>query len=151
MSLDPYDTQGLIGDLWDHTPSVPGYEYHDFPRASTLANLGGRGFPEVCSERFYLGVVLPDGSSGQGGNNDLWLGLEKAGSRCVEEGLLDEVTADIASGRRSEQIGGLTVYRDEEITTGLIGDVLITLFTTNPQTLIDMAPFVEQFFAGQPR
>ena len=30
-SLDPYDTQGLVGDLWDHTPSVPGYQYHDFP------------------------------------------------------------------------------------------------------------------------
>ena len=63
-SLDPYDLQGLLGDLWDHTPSVPGYNYHDFPRADTLANLGGRGFPEACSERFYLGAVLPDGVAG---------------------------------------------------------------------------------------
>ena len=59
------------------------------------------------------------------------------------------VGVDIATGRQAEQIGGLTVYRDEQIT--LIGDVLITLFSTNPQTFIDMAPFIEQFLAGQPR
>ena len=43
------------------------------------------------------------------------------------------------------------MYRDEQLTTALIGDVLITLYTTNPQTYIDLAPFIEQFFAGQPR
>jgi hypothetical protein len=26
-----------------------------------------------------------------------------------------------------------------------------TLYSTNPQTYIDTAPFIEQFFAGQPR
>ena len=37
------------------------------------------------------------------GDNGLWLGLEKAGSWCVEYGLLDDVATDIASGRRAEQ------------------------------------------------
>ena len=151
-SLDPYDSQGMTGDLWDHTPSVPGYQYVDLPRDNTLANLdAGRGFGE-CAERFYLGAVLPDALAGRAvGDGDLWLGLEKAAGWCVEDGLLDDIAADIASGRRSEQIGGLTVYLDEQVTTTLIGDVLITLYSTNPQTYIDMAPFVEQFLAGQPR
>ena len=143
-SLDPYDTQGLIGDLWDHTVGSR-YQYHDFPAPARWRTWLGR-LPGVCSERFYLGAVFPDGVYGQSSDtNDLWLGLEKAGSRCVEQGLLDETAADIAFGRRAEQIGGLTVYRDEQITSALIGDVLITLFSTNPQTFVDMAPFIGQF------
>jgi hypothetical protein len=150
-TLDAYDQQGLTGDLFDHTPSTPGYTYFDFPRDITLDSLGGRGFGD-CAERFYLGYILPDGVTVEVvDNNLLWLGLEKAAGRCVDNGLLDDVAADIAAGRRAEQIGGLTVYRDDQITTALIGDVLITLYTTNPQTYVDLTSFIEQFFAGQPR
>jgi hypothetical protein len=148
-ALDPYDQQGLTGDLFDHTPTVPGYQYIDLPRHDTLAN--GTWFGE-CAERFYLGAVLPDASVGRVlSDGDLFLGLEKASGVCVEDGFLDDVAAQIGSDRRSEQISGVTVYRNEQTTTTLIDDVLITLHSTNPQTYIDMAPFIEQFFAGQPR
>ena len=150
-TLDPYDQQGMTGDLYDHTPSTAGYQYWDFPRDITLDSLAATGFGD-CFERFYLGYILPDGVTAEVvDNNLLWLGLEKAAGRCVENGLLEDVGADIAAGRRAEQIGGVTVYRDEQLTTALMGDVLITLYTTNPQTYIDLAPFIEQFFAGQPR
>ena len=150
-SLTTYDLQGMLGDLWDHTPTVAGYQYIDFPRETTLSYLDARGFGD-CAERFYLGAVLLDGQDGQSINdNDLWLGLEKAGGACVANGILDDVAGDIANGRRSEQIGGLTVYRDDQFATALVGDVLITFFTANPQTYVDMAPFINQFFAGQPR
>jgi len=33
----------------------------------------------------------------------------------------------------------------------VVGDVLINLATESPQTFVDMAPFLEQFLAGQPR
>jgi hypothetical protein len=149
-SLDRYDSQGMTGDLFDYTPPTDGYQYWDFPRDVTLDSLAATGFGD-CAERFYLGYILPDGVTVDVvDNNLLWLGLEKAAGRCVKEGLLEDVAADIAAGRRAEQIGGLTVYRDDQITTALIGDVLITLYTTNPQTYIDLAPFLEQFFAGQP-
>ena len=151
-TLDPYDSQGMTGDLFDYTPTVPGYQYIDLPRAFTLANLDTTMWLRECAERFYFGAVLPDASVGRVvGDGDLFLGLEKASGVCVEDGFLDDVAAQIGSGRRSEQIGGLTVYRDERITQALIGDVLITFESTNPQTYIDMAPFIEQFFAGQPR
>jgi hypothetical protein len=151
-TLDPYDTQGMTGDLVDHKPPVPGYRYIVLPRDNTLANLNTARSFGGCGERFYLGAVLPDASVGRAlSDSDLWLALEKASGECLEDGFLDEVAARIASGRRSEQIGGLTVYRNEQITTALIGDVLVTFSTTNPQTYIDMAPFIEQFFAGQPR
>jgi hypothetical protein len=150
-SLEPFDMQGMTGDLWDYTPSVPGYQYHDLSRTDTLANLSGMGLGD-CAERYYAGVVFPDGVAPQSfDSDDLLLTLQKAASGCVEEGVLDDVGADIASGRQAEQIGGLTVYRDEQIISALVGDVLITLYSTNPQTYIDMAPFIEQFFAGQPR
>jgi hypothetical protein len=146
-TLNPYDQQGMTGDLFDHTPPTDGYQYWDFPRDNTLASLGATGLGG-CAERFYLGYILPDGVTADVvDNNLLWLGLEKAAGWCVEDGLLD----DVAAGRQAEQIGGLTVYRDEQITTALVGDVLITLYTTNPQTYVDLAPFIEQFFAGQPR
>ena len=150
-TLEPFDMQGMTGDLLDYTPPVPGYQYHDLTRADTLANLSGMGLGD-CAERYYTGAVFPDGVTPQSfDSNDLLLTLQKTASRCVEEGVLDDVAADIASGRRAEQIGGLTVYRDEQTISAIVGDVLITLYSTNPQTYIDMAPFIEQFFAGQPR
>ena len=113
-TLDPYDQQGMTGDLFDHTPSTPGYQYWDFPRDVTLDSLSATGFGD-CAERFYLGYILPDGVTAEVvDNNLLWLGLEKAAGRCVEDGVLEDVAADIASGRQAEQIGGLTVYRDEQ-------------------------------------
>jgi hypothetical protein len=152
VALDPFDMQGMTGNLWDYTPPVPGYQYVDFARTDTLKSLGGRGFGE-CAERFYLGYILRDGEDIPAAvdNNYLWLGLEKAGGWCTEDGLLVDVAADIAAGRTAEEIGGLTVYHDDQITTALIGDVLVTFYSTNPQTFIDMTSFIEQFFAGQPR
>jgi hypothetical protein len=95
--------------------------------------------------------------------DDLDVGLIEAAGRCVDDGLLDHVVADVASapGIRTEEIGGVTVYRDEQNAIfeaqglqgmiAVVGDVVITLATANPQTFIDLAPFIEQFFAGQPR
>ena len=108
-TLDPYDQQGMTGDLFDHTPPTAGYQYWDFTRDTTLDSLGATGFGD-CAERFYLGYILPDGVTAEVvDNNLLWLGLEKAAGRCVEDGLLEEVGADIAAGRQAEQIGGVTV------------------------------------------
>ena len=57
-TLEPFDMQGMTGDLWDYTPSVPGYQYHDLSRADTLANLSGMGLGD-CAERYYVGGRLP--------------------------------------------------------------------------------------------
>jgi hypothetical protein len=115
-SLDPYDQQGMTGDLFDHTPTVPGFMYWDRPRVSTVASVSQTLLGD-CVERFYIGYVLPDGVSGEGNQpDDLNVGLIKAAGRCVEDGLLEDVVADVASapGVRTEEIGGLTVYRDEQ-------------------------------------
>jgi hypothetical protein len=161
-SLDPYDQQGMTGGLFDHTPTVPGFLYWDAPRVSTVASASQTLLGD-CAERFYMGYVLPDGVSGEVHEpDDLDVGLIKAGGQCVEEGILEDIVADVASapGVRTEEIGGLTVYRDEQnaIFSGqgrqamiaFVGDVVITL-TATPQTFVDMAPFIEQFLAGQPR
>ncbi len=162
-SLDPYDQQGLTGDLFDHTPTVPGFMYWDRPRVSTVATVSQTLLGD-CVERFYVGYVLPDGVTSEGNQpDDLEVVLTKAAGRCVEDGLLDDVLADVASapGVRTEQIGGLTVYRDEQNAIFnepgvhgmivLVGDVIIILATQDPQTFVDMAPFIEQFLASQPR
>jgi hypothetical protein len=151
-SLAQSDTQGLLGDLWIHKPTVPDMRYYDAPRSLTLASLSGRLFPLVCSERFYVGALVPEGTMGSGaGPDDLGLMLEKAGNRCVTEGLIEQVGADVAAALPAEQIGGLTVYRHPQFIVALLDDVIVTLSSGNPRTLIDMAPLIEQFFASQPR
>ena len=160
-SLDPYDQLGMTGDLFDHTPIVPGFQYWDRPRASTVASVS-QTLLGNCVERFYTGYVLPDGAT-SGGNDpaDLHVALIKAAGRCVEDGSFDDVVADVASAPdvRTEQIGGLTVYREEQgvfFAPGVhgmiafVGDVVVILATQTPQTFVDRAPFIEQFLAGQP-
>jgi hypothetical protein len=160
-SLDPHDQQGMTGDLFDHTPNVPGFRYWDRPRASTLAGLSQTLLGD-CVERFYAGYVLPVGVT-DGGNDprDLQVVLVKAARRCVDDGFLADVVADVASapGIRTEQIGGLTVYRDEQNAffvqgahgmIAFVGDVIVIVATQDAQTLVDMAPFIERFLAGQP-
>jgi hypothetical protein len=162
-ALDPYDQQGMTGDLFDHTPTVPGFQYWDRPRVSTVASVSHTLLGD-CVERFYIGYVLPDGVT-SGGNqpDDLEVVLIKAAGRCVEDGRLEDDVAYVASapGVRTEEIGGLTVYRDEQNAImaepevqgmiAFVGDVVIFLATANPQTFIDMAPFIEAFFADQRR
>jgi hypothetical protein len=160
-SLDPYDQQGMTGDLFDHTPTVPGFQYWDRPRASTVASLS-QTLLGNCVERFYSGYVLPDGATGTGNDPaDLQVALIKAAGRCVEDGSFDEVAADVASATegRTEVIGGVTVHRDDQnvfFSQGVhgiiafVGDVVIVLATRNPQTFVDRAPFIEQFLSGQP-
>jgi hypothetical protein len=152
VSLDPYDQQGMTGDLFDHTPSVPGFMYWDMPRAITLREVSQTLLGE-CVERFYVGYVLPDGVSRNYGQDDLGLALMKAAGWCVEDGLLEDVVAELASrpGARTEQIGGLTVYRDEHTIIALIGDVVVLLVSGNPQTLVDMTSFIEPYLTAQPR
>jgi hypothetical protein len=162
-SLDPYDQQGMTGDLFDHTPTVPGFMYWDRPRVSTIASVSETLLGD-CVERFYVGYMLPEGVSSDGNQpDDLEVVLIKAAGRCVEDGVLEDVVEDVASapGVRTEEIAGLTVYRDEQNAIFdepgvqgmivLVGDVVILLATENPQTFIDMAPFIEQFLASQPR
>jgi hypothetical protein len=162
-SLDRYDQQGMTGDLFDHTPTVPGFQYWDRPRVSTVASVSQTLLGD-CVERFYVGYVAPDGVTSSGNEpDDLDVVLIKAAGRCVDDGLLEDVVADVASapGVRTEQIGGLTVYRDEQNAIFeepgvqgmivLVGDVVIILATQDPQTFVDMAPFIEAFLAGQPR
>ena len=150
QSLAPNDYQGMVGDLLDHRPDVAGFRYFDFFRADMFTFEAMRAFPFHCSERFYLGTVTRDGASGES-DPSLAIVLEQVGGWCVSNGFLEEAAGSLAGGRRAEQIGGLTVYRDEGVSATLIGDVLVTLYSPNPQWFVDMADFVEQFFAAQPR
>jgi hypothetical protein len=92
-SLDPYDQQVMTGDLFDHIPSVPGFMYWDMPRAITLREVSQTLLGD-CVERFYVGYVLPDGVS-RNGQDDLGLALMKAAGWCVEDGLLEDVVAEL--------------------------------------------------------
>ena len=47
-TLDPYDQQGMTGDLYDHTPDVPGYGYWDLPRANTIAEINITLVGQLC-------------------------------------------------------------------------------------------------------
>jgi len=152
-TLGPYDLQGLIGDLFDYTPTVPGFQYWDLPRMNTVPNLSGNWLGE-CAERFYLGYILGDGATGAGKRpEDLEIALVKGAGWCVDEGLLADVAADIASlpGAHAEQLGGLTVMVDDHLMIALVGDVLVVLGSAEAQTLIDMRPFIDGYFAGLPR
>jgi hypothetical protein len=152
-TLDPFDQQGLTGDLFDYTPSVPGFRYWDLPRTNTAPNLPFNWLGD-CAERFYLGYVLPDGAAETRKDpDDLEIALVKAAGRCVDGGLLAAVAADLASrpGAHAEQLGGWTVMVDEHIMAALVDDVVVVLASADPQTFVDMAPFIEAFFAGLPR
>ena len=151
-SLAPNDQQGTLGNLWDHRPDVAGYHYFDLFRTDVLANLDEMDVPDHCGERFNLSLVFPDEAGGPSAEGPaLLLTLFKVGGWCVSNGFLDAVAGVLADGRRAEQIGGLTVYRDDYNIGALVGDVVITLSTNDPLTFVEMAAFIEPFFAAQPR
>jgi hypothetical protein len=152
-SVDPYDQQGMTGDLFDYTPSVPGFMYWDAPRTATLGNLSGNWLGE-CAERFYLGYVRPDAAADTPHSpDDLDLAISEAAGWCVEDGFLDDLAADIASrpGAHPEQIGGLNTSVDQQTIVALVGDVIVVLGSGNSQTFAEMLPFIEGFFTGLPR
>ena len=70
--------------------------YWDMPRAITLREVSQTLLGD-CVERFYVGYVLPDGVSHNYGEDDLGLALMKAAGWCVEDGLLADVVAELAS------------------------------------------------------
>jgi N-acetylmuramoyl-L-alanine amidase len=139
--LSLYDQQGMTGDLYAYAPAVPGFIYWDMPREFTARNVANMLLGN-CVERFCAGYVLPEGATETLYDEaDLALSLMKAGGDCVKNGVLDEVTGYLASrpGSRAEDLGGRTVYRDEQSMTVVIGDVVITLATLRPDTLPDGA------------
>ena len=55
-ALDPWDLQGMMGDLYLYAPAIPGYTYLDLQRVEALAAM-----PQMllgdCYERYYVGYV----------------------------------------------------------------------------------------------
>jgi hypothetical protein len=149
-ALDPYDQQGLTGDLYEHLPDVDGHTYMDSPRADTLALT-----PPVptCIARRYLGYIRPDDAvAAPVSDSDLVVSVLEAATRCVEGGFLQDLREQFLAtpGAADDEIGGVQVARSDTDLVIVLGDTIIDLSSQDPGTFERMAPFIEAFLAGQP-
>ena len=149
-SLDPLDQQGMTGDLFLNTPSIPGYTYYDLQRTDALAAIGQMVLRD-CFERYYVGYVLPEGVPADTQPALYWVIFRVAGA-CAENGFIDDVTEYIASleGFEAQTTGGVEVRRDPNNIFAVHDDLVINLSSQDPAVFDEMAPFVEAFFAAQP-
>jgi hypothetical protein len=147
-SLDPFDDQGMTGELLDRRPAVPGNLYTELPRSVELANVSATPLRN-CVERFVVTLVTPSTV----GEANLLLALAKIPQWCIDIDVPAQVEEQLAAGAgpNVDQIGGLTTYRSGNVLSALVGDVLIVLTTDDPQNLVAMAPFIDAFLAAQPR
>ena len=99
VSLDPYDQQGMTGDLLDHTPSVPGFMYWDMPRAITLREVS-QTLLVTARSGSTSATSSPTAFRGNYGQDDLGLALMRAAGWCVEDGLLEDVVAELGATTR---------------------------------------------------
>ena len=112
-SLDPFDTQGMTGSLWDHTPALDGYDYRDLPREDTLAVMPFLLVPD-CAERVYVGYLKEeDAADIMFTAGDMQLALVKVGRDCVDGGYLGEISSAVAAqpGWSPSTIAGTDVWR----------------------------------------
>ena len=151
-SLDPFDTQGMTGDLWDHTPPLDGYGYRDLPRQETLAVLPQ--LPVIdCVERAYVGYLKEDDAVDVTlAAGDLQLALMKVGQQCAQEGYVDEIRSAISArpGWTPSTIAGHEVIANPNNLILIVDNVVIYLLSDDPSTFTELATTIEQFIAGQP-
>lgn len=150
--LDPYDHQGMIGELFEHAPMVDGFVYLDFPRLDTLETLPKLPVAD-CFERAYIGYVRPAGEPVTAMEpSDLGIGIVELASGCLAEGYREHLVTvlDADRGWTKSEIGGVEVRRDPSSLIYLGDDVLIQLSSGDPATLIKMGGFIVPFLQQQP-
>jgi hypothetical protein len=105
-----------------------------------------------CYERVYMGYVRVTGSPvTPASGDDLIVNIVDLADGCVENGYLDQLAAGLEQRNLAPgNIDGVEVQRDNLNIVLLRGDVLIHLFTQNPQTMLAFAPFIGPFLARQP-
>jgi hypothetical protein len=148
-SLDPWDQQGMTGDLFLRTPAIPGYTYYDLQRTDALAAM-----PQMllrdCFERYYVGYVLPDDAAAE--QTSLYWAVFRVAETCVNNGFLDAISDHIGSlqGFETQTIAGQEIRRDAHNIFALRGDIVVNLTSQDPTALDQYAAFVDAFFAQQP-
>ena len=142
----------MTGDLFEHLPDVPGYTYWDFPRETTVAEIGQSMLGD-CIERYYVGYVRPEGAADRPYDfDDLGVGLLQPAGACMDSAVLEDLVADIAAteGVQQQEIGGHTVFRDEVSIVAVIGDVVVVLASEDLAMFDEMAGFIVPFLQNQP-
>ena len=148
-SLDPWDQQGMTGDLDVHAPAIPGFVYYDLQRVDAIAAM-----PQMllagCYERYYAGYVLPEGAPAETSPQLYWAIFRIAGS-CADDGFASDVATHVSStpGFEPGSIEGVDVWRDAYNIVALHDDIVIHL-SADPTTYDGYQAFVEAFFAAQP-
>jgi hypothetical protein len=148
-SLDPWDQQGMTGDLYVYAPAIPGFVYYDLPRVDAIAAM-----PEMllggCYERYYAGYVLPEDAAVETSPQLYWAIFRIAGS-CADQGFATDVANHVSStpGFEPGSIEGVDVLRDDYNIVALHDDIVIHL-SADPTTFDEYQAFVDAFFAAQP-
>lgn len=150
-SIEPFDQQGMLGDLYDRTPTISGYTYLDLPREAVLASLPNLTIPD-CFAHVYLGYIRPTGQPVTPLQpDDLAIAIFDLADACVDLGYADHVRDALdTQGWRPADIAGIPVVRDANNIAVFDDDTLIHLRSDNPSTLDDFAPVIQQILAGQP-
>ena len=144
---DPYDYQGLYGDLSNWLPTIPGYTYTDLPRSNWL-ELISVSFVGDCTKHFYYGFILPgDQGSRLGESDDLYLDVTRVAPGCLETGGLDAVRRTMEETPAFEEttIEGASVYRSGNEIFYLLDDLVYRLASQDPQAFVTMEPFISEF------
>ena len=148
-SLDPWDQQGMTGDLNLYAPPIPGFVYYDLQRVDAIAAM-----PEMllgdCYERYYAGYVVPEGARAETSPQLYWA-IFRIAQSCADQGFAADVAQHVSStpGFELGSIAGVDVWRDANNIVAVHDDIVIHL-SAEPTTFDEYQAFVDAFFAVQP-
>jgi hypothetical protein len=150
---DPFNYQGLVGELADRFPAIPGVTYYDLPRAESLAVMPNT-WSWPCAEAFYLSFVpavdYPDPQVAD--ERSLFIDISVIGQACQDNGFLKDLRAELAANpnMRRDNIAGKKIYRSDVEVLRIAGDVLVHLSSPSSATMTEMAPLIATFVSAQP-
>ena len=129
---------------------IAGYLFVDLPRTATL---DGMGFTVVgdCAQHLYTGYVVtaddPDWQLMQ--PEDLGLDIARVSPVCRDDGFFDQLAPALGSsiGAAPGTIAGVPVLQSANDIVVVDDDVVAHLGSADPQRLVDMKPFIDEFLA----
>ena len=149
---DPFNFQGLRGDLEHRFPSIPAVHYWDLSRIDTL-NFMQTAPLWTCTESVYYSYVAAadDADPEIGDERSLFIDVSQIASGC-DDNFVAAVLNDLeTSGQlRREDIAGRSVLRSDREIIYVAGDTVIHFSSEQPETLTEMQLVIAEFLRGQP-
>jgi hypothetical protein len=150
---DPFNFQGLQGDLVHRYPTIPGVTYYDLPRPAALASMP-TSVTWPCAKAYYAAYVpsADDPDPQVADERSLYITVSSIAGSCEKEGFFEQYQAGLDANPAlvRDMIAGRPVHRGDNDVLYTDGNVVIHLSSPDPTVMTAHAQIIEAFIAAQP-